>query len=87
MAAKPRFERFSRGKLARRSQVHDFRRGGFQPITASALQGAAAIPAIRKSASAEIYAGRARAVGVTKYKPPSGSAQSPRIGSSALSEK
>lgn len=42
------------------------RGGGFQPITASALHGASVSAAIRKSAKAETFAGRARAVGVTK---------------------
>jgi hypothetical protein len=56
--------------------------GGFQPVTASALHGASLSSVIKNSAKAVIFAGRARAVGVTKYNPPSGRHQSVRIGSS-----
>jgi len=56
--------------------------GGFQPIAASALHRAFVSLAIKKSARADTFAGRARAVGVTKYNPPSGRLQSVRIGSS-----
>ena len=61
--------------------------GGFQPISVSALHSAAASLEMKKSANALTFAGRARAVGVTKYRPPSGSRQSVRIGSSCLSAK
>jgi hypothetical protein len=66
-----------------------FRRcgGGFQPITTSALHRASVSSAIKKSAKAETLAGRARAVGVTKYNPPSGNNQSVSIGSSCPSGK
>jgi hypothetical protein len=54
---------------------------GFHPITTSALHGASVSFAIKKSARAEILAGRARAFAVTKYSPPSGKRQSVRSGS------
>jgi hypothetical protein len=44
------------------------RTAGFHPITTSALHGASVSFAIKKSARAETLAGRARAVGVTKYR-------------------
>jgi hypothetical protein len=63
------------------------RTGGFRPITTSALRGASVSFAINKSARADTLAGRARAVDVTKYSPPSGMRQSARSGSSCLSRK
>jgi hypothetical protein len=63
------------------------RTGGFHPKTTSALHGASVSFAIKKSARAETLAGRARAVGVTKYSPPSGKRQSVRSGSSCFSRK
>jgi ketosteroid isomerase-like protein len=50
--------------------------GYFQPMTASALHSVVPSLAMKKSANAPTFAGRARAVGVTKYKPPSGRRQS-----------
>jgi hypothetical protein len=61
--------------------------GGFQPITTSARHRAFVSSAIKKSARAATLAGRARAVGVTKYNPPSGRRQSARTGSSCPSAK
>jgi hypothetical protein len=60
------------------------RTGGFHPMTTSALHGASVSFAIKKSARAETLAGRARAVGVTKYSPPSGKRQSVRSGYCAI---
>jgi len=42
-------------------------------ITTSAFHHASASPPIKKSAKAETFAGHARAVGVAKYDPSSGS--------------
>ena len=64
-----------------------FRREGFGSMTAPALHSAAASLEVKKSANALIFAGRARAVGVTKYRPPSGRRQSFKTGSSCFSRK
>jgi len=61
--------------------------GGFQPNTTSALHRTSVSSEIRKSAKADTFAGRARAVGVTKYNPPPGRLQSDSSGSSCLFEK
>jgi len=61
--------------------------GCFQPMTDSALHSAVLSLGMKKSARALTFAGRARVVGVTKYKLPSGIRQSVNIGSSSLSGK
>ncbi len=63
------------------------RTGDLHPTPASALHGAPVSCAIKKSARTETLAGRERAVGVTKYSPPSGMRQSPRSGSSCFSRR
>ena len=74
--------------LSRRYDLEISRRVvGFHPITTSAFHGASVSFVIKKSARAETLAGPARAVGVTKYSPPSGMRQSARSGSSCFSPK
>src|ERR1700686_5860139 len=63
------------------------RRDGFHPMSASVLHSAAVSLEMKKSANALTFAGRARAVAVAKYRPPSGKRQSVKTGSSCLPRK